>query len=83
MGTGVRSSYWAAGRVGEAIQLLEQVLADRVEVLGDAHPDTLNRAGTQGRAELPLEAGHDLDAACVGKHVDDDAAGVTPPRVSQ
>ena len=34
-------AYRAAGRLGEAIPLYEQTLADRVRVLGDDHPDTL------------------------------------------
>jgi hypothetical protein len=33
--------YWSAGRVGEAITLEEQVLADRERILGVDHPDTL------------------------------------------
>ena len=34
-------AYQAAGRLGEAIPLYEQVLADQVQVLGPDHPDTL------------------------------------------
>ena len=34
-------AYYSAGRLGEAIPLFEQVLADSVRVLGDDHPDTL------------------------------------------
>ena len=33
--------HWSAGRTNEAIALEELVLAQRVEVLGDTHPDTL------------------------------------------
>ena len=36
------ASYVSAGRVGDAVPLLEQTLADRVRVLGEAHPDTLH-----------------------------------------
>ena len=35
------SAYESAGRLGEAITLIEEVLADRVRVLGEDHPDTL------------------------------------------
>lgn len=35
------SSYWSAGRTGEAITLKEQVLADSERILGVDHPDTL------------------------------------------
>ena len=38
---GLAGVYWAAGRLGEAIPLYEQVLADQVQVLGADHPDTL------------------------------------------
>ena len=34
-------TYQAAGRLDEAIPLLESALADCERVLGDAHPDTL------------------------------------------
>ena len=34
-------AYQAAGRLGEAIPLYEQTLADRERVLGADHPDTL------------------------------------------
>ncbi|MEV5085948.1 tetratricopeptide repeat protein, partial [Streptomyces sp. NPDC056159] len=33
-------SYWQVGRTGEAIDLLERVLADCERLLGDEHPDT-------------------------------------------
>lgn len=35
------SGYWAAGRVIQALSLLEQVVADRVRILGTDHPYTL------------------------------------------
>jgi hypothetical protein len=35
-------AYRGVGRAGEAIPLLERTLADRVRVLGESHPDTLN-----------------------------------------
>ncbi|WP_375502712.1 tetratricopeptide repeat protein, partial [uncultured Jatrophihabitans sp.] len=35
------SSYWSAGRTGDAITLLEAVLADSKRLLGPEHPDTL------------------------------------------
>ena len=36
-----RSAYQDAGRLAEAIPLFERTLADREQVLGDTHPDTL------------------------------------------
>ena len=38
-------AYESAGRLGEAIPLYEQVLADQVQVLGEDHPDTLTSRG--------------------------------------
>ena len=38
----VAQAYESAGRLGEAIALYEQVLADRIRVLGPDHPDTLS-----------------------------------------
>ncbi|WP_308406582.1 tetratricopeptide repeat protein [Streptomyces sp. AC555_RSS877] len=35
------SSYWQAGRISEAIDLLERVVADNERLLGEDHPDTL------------------------------------------
>ncbi|MFE5653936.1 tetratricopeptide repeat protein, partial [Streptomyces cyaneofuscatus] len=35
-------SYWQAGRIEEAIELLERVVADRERLLGEDHPDTVN-----------------------------------------
>ncbi|MGO9972701.1 MAG: tetratricopeptide repeat protein [Solirubrobacteraceae bacterium] len=35
------SSYWSAGRTGEAIALEERVLADSERLLGEEHPSTL------------------------------------------
>ncbi|MEU1456937.1 tetratricopeptide repeat protein, partial [Streptomyces avermitilis] len=37
--------YWQAGRTGEAIDLVEQVVADRERLLGADHPDTLTARG--------------------------------------
>ena len=34
------ATYQGAGRLDEAIELAELVLAQRVEVLGDTHPNT-------------------------------------------
>ena len=42
---GLAGAYESAGRLGEAIPLLEEVLADRVRVLGADHPDTLASRG--------------------------------------
>jgi tetratricopeptide (TPR) repeat protein len=39
--TNLAYAYRAAGRVAEAIALLERTLADREQVLGDTHPNTL------------------------------------------
>ena len=39
-------AYESAGRLGEAIPLYEQVLADRRRVLGPDHPDTLTSRGS-------------------------------------
>ena len=39
--SGLASTYRAAGRLGEAIPLYEQVVADSVRILGDDHPSTL------------------------------------------
>jgi tetratricopeptide (TPR) repeat protein len=57
-------SYWQAGRIGEAITILEQVTADR-ELLGPEHPHTLaaranlatsyRQAGRTGEAITILE----------------------------
>ena len=45
-------AYYSAGRLGEAIPLYEQTLADRVRVLGDDHPDTLaSRSNLAGAYE--------------------------------
>lgn len=38
-------AYLLAGRLGEAVPLLERVLAGRERVLGDDHPDTLTSLG--------------------------------------
>ena len=38
----VAQAYESAGRLGEAIALYEQVLTDRIRVLGPDHPDTLS-----------------------------------------
>ena len=35
------TTYEKAGRLNEAITLFEQVLSDRIRILGDKHPDTL------------------------------------------
>ena len=37
----IASAYHAAGRLDEAITLYEQLLTDRIRVLGEDHPDTL------------------------------------------
>ncbi|OPC76897.1 hypothetical protein B4N89_40530 [Embleya scabrispora] len=36
-------SYWQVGWTGEAIDLLERVVADSERLLGAEHPDTLAR----------------------------------------
>ncbi|WP_327075564.1 tetratricopeptide repeat protein (plasmid) [Kitasatospora purpeofusca] len=44
------SSYWQAGRTGEAIVLEERVAADRERILGPDHPDTLVARGNLASA---------------------------------
>ena len=39
------SAYGAAGRLAEALPLLEQTLTDRERLLGTEHPDTLTSRG--------------------------------------
>ena len=41
----VANAYTSAGRTGEAVELGEQVLADRERILGPEHPDTLEARG--------------------------------------
>ena len=60
------AAYEAAGRLGEAIPLFEQTLADRERVLGPDHPDTLasrnNLAGARRRLRGQLrESGDSQD----------------------
>ena len=43
---GLAGAYESSGRLGEAIPLYEQVLADQVQVLGADHPDTLTSRGS-------------------------------------
>lgn len=46
------SSYWWAGRTGEAIAILEQVAADSEQLRGPNHPDTLTaRSGITMRRQ--------------------------------
>ena len=45
-------AYQSAGRLGEAIPLYEQVLADRTRVLGPDHPDTLTSRNNLAYAYL-------------------------------
>ncbi|MFE7077443.1 tetratricopeptide repeat protein [Streptomyces sp. NPDC057620] len=62
---GLAICYWEAGRAGEAVALLEQVVADHERLLGDDHPDTLDarttladfyqKAGRAGEAVALLE----------------------------
>ena len=42
---GLAGVYWAAGRLGEAIPLFEEVVGDSVRVLGPDHPHTLASRG--------------------------------------
>ena len=49
-------AYQEAGRLDEAIPLLEQTLAARERVLGPDHPDTLNRATTSPAPTAPRPA---------------------------
>ena len=56
----IASTYESAGRLTEAITLFEQTLTDRIHVLGDNHPDTLdsrnNLAGAYESAGRLTEA---------------------------
>ena len=56
----IASAYHAAGRLTEAITLYEQVLTDRIRVLGEDHPNTLtsrnNLAGAYRAAGRLTEA---------------------------
>ena len=46
----IASAYVSAGRITEAITLYEQVLPDRIRVLGKNHPDTLATLNALARA---------------------------------
>ncbi|WP_218929194.1 tetratricopeptide repeat protein, partial [Actinomyces bowdenii] len=47
-------AYLAVGRLGEAVTLFEQVLADRVRVLGPDHPSTLVSRNNLAGAYVPV-----------------------------
>ena len=53
-------AYWSAGRLDQAIGLLEQNLADRERVLGPDHPDTLT---SRNNLALAYQAAGRLDQA--------------------
>ena len=48
----IASAYVSAGRITEAIALFEQVLPDRIRVLGEDHPDTLTSRNNLAGAYL-------------------------------
>ncbi|MGH2839723.1 MAG: tetratricopeptide repeat protein [Solirubrobacteraceae bacterium] len=61
------SSYWQAGRTSDAIELLEQVLADRERLLGPEHPDTLTTRANL--AHSYAQAGRTSDAITIEEQV--------------
>ncbi|TDB96039.1 tetratricopeptide repeat protein [Micromonospora fluostatini] len=72
------NAYRQAGRIHEAVDLLDQVLADRVDILGERHPDTLmvrvNLAGAY------REAGRTRDAIDLFERVRTDSGHVLGDR---
>ncbi|MGY5120990.1 tetratricopeptide repeat protein, partial [Streptomyces sp. 900105755] len=56
-------SYRDAGRIQEALDLGERVLADRERILGDDHPDTLSARNNLAGARDAAAAVQQLDTA--------------------
>ena len=63
----IASAYVSAGRITEAIALFEQVLPDRIRVLGEDHPDTL--ASRNNLAGAYLSAGRITEAIALFEQV--------------
>ena len=73
----VAQSYESAGRLGEAIALYEQVLADRIRVLGPDHPDTLSSRNNLAYAYISV--GRLADAIALYEQTDADSVRVLGP----
>ena len=73
----VAQSYESAGRLGEAIALYEQVLADRIRVLGPDHPDTLSSHNNLAYAYISV--GRLADAIALYEQTDADSVRVLGP----
>ena len=71
-------AYWAAGRTSEAIELGEQVLADRERLLGAEHPDTLTTRGNLALAYA--SAGRIDDATAIEERLLDDFERLLGPQ---
>ena len=54
------ASYWAAGRTGEAVAILERVAADMERLLGPDHPDTLTAQANLAMAKRGKKSPTDL-----------------------
>ncbi|MEU9922568.1 tetratricopeptide repeat protein [Streptomyces griseoluteus] len=68
------NSYSDAGRIQEALDLRERVLADRERILGDDHPATLTARNNLARARDAAAAVQQLDTATPAT-----AADLQPP----
>ena len=73
----VAQAYESAGRLGEAIALYEQVLADRIRVLGPDHPDTLSSRNNLAYAYISV--GRLADAIALYEQTDADSVRVLGP----
>ena len=73
----IARAYESAGRLGEAIALYEQVLADRIRVLGPDHPDTLSSRNNLAYAYISV--GRLADAIALYEQTDADSVRVLGP----
>ena len=73
----IAQAYESAGRLGEAIALYEQVLADRIRVLGPDHPDTLSSRNSLAYAYISV--GRLADAIALYEQTDADSVRVLGP----
>ena len=73
----VAQAYESAGRLGEAIALYEQVLADRIRVLGPDHSDTLSSRNNLAYAYISV--GRLADAIALYEQTDADSVRVLGP----
>ena len=73
----IARAYESAGRLGEAIALYEQVLADRTRVLGPDHPDTLSSRNNLAYAYISV--GRLADAIALYEQTDADSVRVLGP----